>query len=333
MKDDRKIKLMEIVNLYRSVLILIIISAVAAAASPAFFKITNIFNIIRQIAMAGIVGCGMTFVILLGGIDLSVGSIVGLAGVIAAGILRDTDNVILALLIAVAIGIICGAVNGLVVSRFSIPPFIATLGMMTLLRGCILVYTNGSPIPIKSDVYKFIGKGELLGGIPIPILILFLVYAAAHFILSSTRFGRYVYALGGGREASRLSGINVKKVEWLVYVISGILSAITGVILTARLGSAQSTNGEGIEMDAIAAVILGGTSMSGGTGFVLPTVIGAMIMGIIDNILTLMNVNPHATKIVKGAVILAAVLIDRKLKDVSVKTVVIEETEGLKNEK
>lgn len=325
MKDNRKIRLTEIVNLYRSVLILIIISLVASIASPAFFSIGNIFNVIRQIAMAGIVGCGMTFVILLGGIDLSVGSIVGLAGVIAAGVLRDTGNVALALVLALIVGILCGAVNGLIISQFSIPPFIATLGMMTLLRGCILVYTNGSPIPIKSDAYKFIGKGDLLGGIPVPILILFVVYAIAHFILSNTRFGRYIYALGGSREASRLSGINVQKIEWMVYIISGILSAITGVILTARLGSAQSTNGEGIEMDAIAAVILGGTSMSGGTGFVLPTVIGAMIMGIIDNILTLMNVNPHATKIVKGAVILAAVLIDRKLKDVSVKTVVMEE--------
>lgn len=325
MKTHKKINMTEIVNLYRSVIILIIIALVAAIASPAFLSVGNIFNVIRQIAMAGIVACGMTFVILLGGIDLSVGSVVGLAGVIAAGILRDTDNVLFAISGAVAVGVICGALNGLFVSRFSIPPFIATLGMMTLLRGCILVYTNGSPIPIKNDVYKFIGKGDVLGGIPVPILLLFVIYAIAHFVLSNTRFGRYVYALGGGREASRLSGINVKRVEWIVYIISGFLSAITGIILTARLGSAQSTNGEGIEMDAIAAVILGGTSMSGGTGYVLPTVIGAMIMGIIDNILTLMNVNPHATKIVKGVVILAAVLIDKKIKDVSAKRVMKEE--------
>lgn len=325
MKTHKKINMTEIVNLYRSVIILIIIALVAAIASPAFLSVGNIFNVIRQIAMAGIVACGMTFVILLGGIDLSVGSVVGLAGVIAAGILRDTDNVLFAISGAIAVGVICGALNGLFVSRFSIPPFIATLGMMTLLRGCILVYTNGSPIPIKNDVYKFIGKGDVLGGIPVPILLLFVIYAIAHFVLSNTRFGRYVYALGGGREASRLSGINVKRVEWIVYIISGFLSAITGIILTARLGSAQSTNGEGIEMDAIAAVILGGTSMSGGTGYVLPTVIGAMIMGIIDNILTLMNVNPHATKIVKGVVILAAVLIDKKIKDVSAKRVMKEE--------
>lgn len=306
------------VNIYRSVLILFTICIFASILSPSFLSVNNLFNVFKQITVAGIVGCGMTFVILTGGIDLSVGSIVGFAGVLSAGVLASTGNPLLAVLTALGTGIACGIANGFLVAQCGIPPFIATLGMMTLLRGCVLVYTKGSPIPVKIDSYKFIGKGNIIG-IPIPVIILIVLFIIAHFILSQTAFGRSVYAFGGNKEASRLSGISVKKTEWLVYVVNGLLCGIAAVVLTARLGSAQSTSGEGIEMDAIAAVILGGTSLSGGVGFVLPTVVGAMIMGIIDNILTLMNVNPHATNIVKGAVIIAAVLIDKKVKDLSAK--------------
>ncbi|HCD45467.1 MAG TPA: ribose ABC transporter permease, partial [Lachnoclostridium sp.] len=173
-------------------------------------------------------------------------------------------------------------------------------------------------IPVNVYSYKFIGKGTVLG-VPVPVIILIALFLLAHYILTQTSFGRSIYAFGGNREAARLSGISVKKTEWMAYIINGFLSGIAAVVLTARLGSAQSTSGQGIEMDAIAAVILGGTSLSGGTGFVLPTVVGAMIMGIIDNILTLMNVNPHATNIVKGAVVLIAVLVDKKVKDLSAK--------------
>lgn len=313
-----KKKIINQINVYRSVMILLIICIVAAILSPNFLSVTNLFNVVKQITVAGIVGCGMTFVILTGGIDLSVGSILGLSGVMAAGVLASTGNVVLAILTALGIGLVCGIVNGFWVAQCGIPPFIATLGMMTLLRGCVLVYTKGSPISIKSDVYKFIGKGSVLG-VPFPIILLIVLYLIAHFVLSQTGYGRSVYAFGGNREAARLSGISTKKTEWLVYTINGLMCGIAAVVLTARLGSAQSTTGEGIEMDAIAAVILGGTSLSGGTGFVLPTVVGAMIMGIIDNILTLMNVNPHATSIVKGAVILIAVLVDKKVKDLSAK--------------
>lgn len=299
-------------------MILLIICIFATILSPNFLSVTNLFNVIKQITVAGIVGCGMTFVILTGGIDLSVGSILGLSGVLASGVLASTGNVILAVLTALGMGVFCGIVNGFWVAQCDIPPFISTLGMMTLLRGCILVYTKGSPIPVKVEAYKFFGKGELLR-IPVPILILVVLYIIAHFILSETPFGRTVYAFGGNKEAARLSGISVKRTEWMAYIINGLMCGIAAIVLTARLGSAQSTTGEGIEMDAIAAVILGGTSLSGGIGFVLPTVVGAMIMGIIDNILTLMNVNPHATNIVKGAVILIAVLVDKKVKDLSAK--------------
>ena len=313
-----KKKLINQINIYRSVLILLVICVFATILSPSFLSVTNLFNVFKQITVAGIVGCGMTFVILTGGIDLSVGSILGLSGVLASGVLASTGNTAVALALSLTVCIACGAVNGFFVSVCGIPPFISTLGMMTLLRGVILVYTKGSPIPIKSDAYKFFGKGSI-AGIPVPVIILIIVFLLAHYILTQTSYGRSVYAVGGNREAARLSGIRVKTSEFLVYTLNGLMCGMAGLILTARLGSAQSTSGTGIEMDAIAAVILGGTSLSGGVGFVLPTVVGAMIMGIIDNILTLMNVNPHATNIVKGAVILIAVLVDKKVKDLSAK--------------
>ena len=313
-----KKKLINQINIYRSVLILLVICVFATILSPSFLSVTNLFNVFKQITVAGIVGCGMTFVILTGGIDLSVGSILGLSGVLASGVLASTGNTAVAVAVSLTVGIACGAVNGFFVSVCGIPPFISTLGMMTLLRGVILVYTKVSPIPIKSDAYKFFGKGNI-AGIPVPVIILIIVFLLAHYILTQTSYGRSVYAVGGNREAARLSGIRVKTSEFLVYTLNGLMCGMAGLILTARLGSAQSTSGTGIEMDAIAAVILGGTSLSGGVGFVLPTVVGAMIMGIIDNILTLMNVNPHATNIVKGAVILIAVLVDKKVKDLSAK--------------
>lgn len=313
-----KKKLINQINIYRSVLILLVICVFATILSPSFLSVTNLFNVFKQITVAGIVGCGMTFVILTGGIDLSVGSILGLSGVLASGVLASTGNTAAAVAVSLVVGVACGAVNGFFVSVCGIPPFISTLGMMTLLRGVIFVYTKGSPIPIKSDAYKFFGKGSI-AGIPVPVIILIIVFLLAHYILTQTSYGRSVYAVGGNREAARLSGIRVKTSEFLVYTLNGLMCGMAGLILTARLGSAQSTSGTGIEMDAIAAVILGGTSLSGGVGFVLPTVVGAMIMGIIDNILTLMNVNPHATNIVKGAVILIAVLVDKKVKDLSAK--------------
>ncbi len=318
MNKETKKKVINQINIYRSVLILAVICVFASILSDSFLSVSNLFNVIKQITVAGIVGCGMTFVILTGGIDLSVGSVVGLAGAVAAGIMASTGSAVLAVLAALGIGILCGAANGFFVAQCEIPPFIATLGMMTLLRGCVLVYTKGAPISIKVDSYKFIGKG-VIAGIPFPVILLLILYLIAHYLLTQTSFGRNVYAFGGNREAARLSGIRVKYTEWLVYIFNGLMSGIAAIVLTARLGSAQSTSGEGIEMDAIAAVILGGTSLSGGSGFVLPTVVGAMIMGIIDNILTLMNVNPHATNIVKGAVVLIAVLVDKKVKDLSAK--------------
>ncbi len=319
MKKPNQKMLISKINLYRSVLILLFLCLIATLLSENFLSVGNLFNVIRQVAVGGLVACGMTFVILTGGIDLSVGSIVGLTGALSAGILRSTDHVALAIGVALLVGILCGFLNGFFVAQCGIPAFIATLGMMTLLRGCVLVYTQGSPIAIKNAVYKIIGKGSLFG-IPIPILLVAIFFLMGHYILMQTPFGRAVYAFGGSREAARLAGIRTKATEWAVYTINGFMCAVAGIVLTSRLASAQSTGGEGIEMDAIAAVILGGTSLSGGSGFILPTIVGAIIMGIIDNLLTLLKIDPHATNIVKGAVILLAVLVDKKVSELSAKT-------------
>jgi len=306
--------LFKLINEYRSLLILLIMIIVASFLSSNFMSTNNLFNVLRQISIFGVVSAGMTFVILTGGIDLSVGSIVGLSGVISASVMTATGSFFMSLVSGLLVGVVCGFINGYVISSIRIPAFITTLGMMTLLRGIILVFTKGSPISAREENFQFIGKGDIFG-IPLPVLVLILCFIVGYFILHHTTFGREVYALGGNREATRLSGIKVVRAEWIVYTISGLTSALAGVMLAARLGSAQATAGSGIEMDAIAAVIIGGTSLSGGSGFILPTVVGAIILGLIDNLLTLMNVNPHATQIVKGVVILAAVILDKKVND------------------
>lgn len=316
----------KIMNEYRSFAILVIILIFASIISRDFLSLTNIFNVIRQVSIVSILACGMTFVILTGGIDLSVGAILGLSGGLSAGVLASvatiTGNsviaIIAAILTALVIGTACGYVNGLFITKGSLPPFIATLATMTLLSGLLLVYTNGAPIRVTNEAYMFIGKGSVLG-IPFPIWLLIIVYVIAFLILGHTTFGRQIYAIGGNKEASRLSGIDTVKIETRAYAINGFLAGLGGIILTARLGAAQPTAGSGFELDAIAAVILGGTSLSGGQGFVLPTVVGAVILGVLDNILVLMNVNPFVSDIVKGGVILAAVLIDRKFKSISKK--------------
>lgn len=313
-------------NEYRSFAILAIILIFASIISRDFLSLTNIFNVIRQVSIISILACGMTFVILTGGIDLSVGSILGLSGALCAGTLSAVTSwsgsaflgIVSAILTALIVGTACGFFNGLFITKGSLPPFIVTLATLTLLSGLLLVYTNGAPIRVTDASYMFIGKGFVFG-VPFPILILVVVYALAFFVLQYTTFGRRVYAIGGNKEASRLSGIDTNKVETYVYALNGFLAGLGGIILTARLGAAQPTAGSGFELDVIAAVILGGTSLSGGQGFVLPTVVGAVILGVLDNILVLMNVNPFVSDIVKGGVILVAVLIDRKFKNISSK--------------
>jgi ribose transport system permease protein len=303
---------------YRTLTVLILMLLVATFLSDAFLSVDNILNVIRQVAIVAIVAAGMQFVILTGGIDLSVGSILAFAGAISASVMLISNSLFLAIVVALVVGAAMGLFNGIFITRGGIPPFIVTLATMTLTRGCVLVYTDGSPIPIKSSSYMFIGKGHLFG-MPFPIIILALTFLVGFLILKYTKFGRNVFSLGGNREATRLSGINIKRTETFVYMISGLLAGLTGVILTARLGSAQPTAGTGYELDAIAAVILGGTSLSGGQGGIFPTVVGALILGVLDNILTLMNISPYVGSIAKGVVILLAVLADSKFKNLSLK--------------
>ncbi|MFZ2539519.1 MAG: ribose ABC transporter permease [Oscillospiraceae bacterium] len=303
---------------YRALIILILIVVASSFVAPSFFTFGNLTNVIRQVSMSAIIACGMTFVILTGGIDLSVGAILGFSGALSASVMGTTGSLFLAILTGLGVGLTCGIINAIFITHYDLPPFIVTLATMTLLAGSTLLFTKGAPIAVKSEAYKFIGKGEILG-IPLPIIILTLIYVVAYFVLSYTRFGRNVYALGGNKEATRLSGINIKLNEATVYAITGLLCGIAGIILTARLGSAGPDSGKGYELDAIAAVILGGTSLSGGQGFILPTIVGALILGILSNILTLMDVNPFVSGIVKGIVILVAIVIDKKFKSISSK--------------
>ncbi len=253
----------------------------------------------------------MTFVILTGGIDLSVGSTLAISGAVGASIVKSTGNVFLAIIVAAVIGIAVGLINGLLVSKGKLQAFIVTLATMTIFRGATLVFTDGTPISKLPEAFVKIGNGKL-GFMPIPVIITIIIAIIAVYALSQTRFGRYLYALGGNEDASRLSGINTDKIKTLVYVVSGFASAIAGVIITSRIGSASPNAGTGFELDAIAAVVIGGTSLAGGEGTITGTLIGALIIGVLNNGLNLMNVSPFYQSIVKGLVILIAVLLDKK---------------------
>lgn len=302
---------------YKSIIGLVIFSIIIALLNDRFLTVPNLLNILRQTSINAVIAAGMTFVILTGGIDLSVGSTVAFSGAIAASLIAGGFNVFLSILIALSIGALIGLLNGIIISKGKVQPFIATLATMTLIRGATLVFTDGRPISVgfegPAEMFNFIGSGYFLG-IPIPIYLMILVFAIAYYILRQTRLGRYVYSLGDNEEATKLSGINTNKIKTSVYMISGLLAALTGIIITARLSSAQPTAGDGYELDAIAAVVLGGTSLAGGVGSIFGTVIGALIIGILSNALNLMNVSSYYQLMAKGLVILVAVLLDRKEK-------------------
>ena len=281
--------------------------------SGSFLTVSNLLNIARQVSINAVIAAGMTFVILTGGIDLSVGSVLAVSGAVIAGLLSAGRPLLVGIGAGLAVGAALGLLDGLVVTRGKVQPFIATLGMLTIGRGLTLVYTDGRPITGLPDAFVWLGAGEV-SRIPVPVVIMILVSLISYGILTQTVFGRYVYAIGGNEEAARLSGVDVATHKTLVYVISGVLSAVSAVILTARLNSAQPTAGVGFELDAIAAVVLGGTTLAGGEGTISGTLLGAFIIGVINNGLNLLNVNPFYQQVVKGAVILLAVLLDRRLR-------------------
>ncbi|MFU0789166.1 ABC transporter permease subunit [Cerasibacillus sp. JNUCC 74] len=294
---------------------LILITAVLGVMSENFFTLNNLFNLLRQVSVNALIAFGMTFVILTAGIDLSVGSILALGSALTAGMLVNGIDPLLAVLIGLFIGLVLGAVNGLIITKGKVAPFIATLATMTIFRGATLVYTDGKPITGLSDSFMFemIGRGYVFG-IPFPAILMIIVFAILFFVLRNTVFGRQVYAIGGNEEASILSGIKAERVKIWVYSLTGMLSVLAGIIITSRLDSAQPTAGTMYELDAIAAVVIGGTSLSGGKGRIVGTLIGALIIGVIDNGLNLLNVSSFYQQIVKGGVILLAVLLDRNSK-------------------
>ncbi|PIC58352.1 MULTISPECIES: ribose ABC transporter permease [Sporosarcina] len=292
---------------------LLLIVVIISIMSPSFLTLNNLFNVLRQVSINALIAFGMTFVILTGGIDLSVGSILALTGAVTAGMMSGGMDPILAMLLGVLLGVLLGAINGLIIAKGKVAPFIATLATMTIFRGLTLVYTEGRPISGLGDSFTFqmLGKGYIFG-IPVPVITMAISFAVLYFILKKTTFGRRVYAVGGNEEASRLSGINVDRVKIYVYSLAGGLTAIASLILTSRLNSAQPTAGNMFELDAIAAVVLGGTSLTGGRGWIVGTLIGALIIGVLNNGLNLIGVSSFFQQVVKGAVILIAVLLDRK---------------------
>ncbi|MDU5883065.1 MAG: ribose ABC transporter permease [Clostridium perfringens] len=299
------------ISKYKSLIGLVLLCIVITIVTPNFLSVSNITNVFTQVSVNAIIAIGMTFVILTGGIDLSVGSTLAISGAVGASIVKSTGNVFLAIIVAAVIGIAVGLINGLLVSKGKLQAFIVTLATMTIFRGATLVFTDGTPISKLPKAFVKIGNGKL-GFMPIPVIITIIIAIIAVYALSQTRFGRYLYALGGNEDASRLSGINTDKIKTLVYVVSGFASAIAGVIITSRIGSASPNAGTGFELDAIAAVVIGGTSLAGGEGTITGTLIGALIIGVLNNGLNLMNVSPFYQSIVKGLVILIAVLLDKK---------------------
>jgi len=292
---------------------LLLIVVIISIMSPSFLTADNIFNVLRQVSISALIAFGMTFVILTGGIDLSVGSTLALTGAVAASLLAGGTDPFIAMGVALILGLILGAINGVVIAKGKVAPFIATLATMTIYRGLTLVYTDGKPISGLGDHLSFqmFGKGYFLG-IPVPVVTMLIAFFVLYFILRETTFGRRVYAIGGNAEASRLSGINVDRTTIAVYALTGMLAAMAALILTSRLNSAQPTAGQSYELDAIAAVVLGGTSLTGGRGWIVGTLIGALIIGVLNNGLNLIGVSSFFQQVVKGLVILFAVLIDRK---------------------
>lgn len=305
----------EMIIKQRALIGLIVFSLIVSLLTDRFMTVSNVLNVLRQTSINAIIAAGMTYVILTGGIDLSVGSTFAFAGAIGAFLISSGTNSFLTVIIVLGVGILIGGFTGLTISKGKVQPFIATLATMTLVRGATLVFTDGKPISTgtsqSADAFAQLGTGHILS-IPTPIYIMIFVFAVSYYILKHTRMGRYIYALGGNEDATLLSGIHVGRVKVFVYMFSGMLAALAGLILTSRLSSAQPTAGSGYELDAIAAVVLGGTSLAGGYGNVLSTITGALIIGVLNNALNLMDVSSYYQLMIKGIVILLAVLFDRK---------------------
>lgn len=307
-------KLKSMLGSYGIIFVLILLIIVFASLSPRFLSPDNIFNILRQVSIVGIISVGMTFVMLTGGIDLSCGSVVGASCVGAALLMtKATMNPVLACVLMCLFGTLLGLVNGFFISQLKVPPFIATLGMMTSVRGIAYIITGGLPVFGFNRSFTVLGQGYV-GVVPIPVIVMFVVFVFGIVFLAKTRMGRHIYGVGGNEEASRLSGVHVKKIKYLVYGIAGFMSSLAGVVLLARVNSGQPNAGTGYEMDVITAVVLGGVSMSGGQGRLIMVIVGVMIMGILTNGMTMLTINEYVQQFVKGMVLIAAVALDSFIK-------------------
>jgi ribose transport system permease protein len=306
---------------FQSLIALFILCFVLSILSDKFLTVDNAWNVMRQISVNICIATGMTLVVLTAGIDLSVGSVLALSGAIAAGLLKNGlefpsanlyvgFTILGAVLAGLLVGALLGIFNGWTITRFKVPPFVATLAVLTIARGLTMLWTKGFPISGLGEDFSYIGTGWFLG-IPLPVWVSGIIVLIAILITKKTRFGRYIYAIGGNENASRLSGININRIKIAVYTIAGGLAAIGGIIVTSRLDSAQPNAGITYELDAIAAVVIGGTSLSGGKGSIMGTVLGAIIIGVLNNGLVLLNVSPFWQQVVKGFVILLAVIIDK----------------------
>jgi len=305
----------------QSLIALFILCIVFAMLSDKFFTVANGLNVMRQISVNICIAVGMTLVIITAGIDLSVGSVLALCGAVTAGLLKNgialhSFNLFIgftilgAILAGIVVGALLGFFNGLVITKFKVPPFVATLAMLTIARGLTMLYSNGFPISSFGASFTFIGGGWLLG-LPVPVWIAALIVVAAIIVTKKIKLGRYIFAIGGNENAAKLSGININRVKIIVYTIAGALAAVGGIVVTARLDSAQPNAGTSYELDAIAAVVIGGTSLSGGRGSIWGTVLGALIIGVLNNGLVLLDISPFWQQVVKGGVILLAVIIDK----------------------
>ena len=287
-----------------------IICIIISVISPQFLTVSNWTIIFTQVSINALLAFGVTFVIITGGIDLSLGSMVAVTGVVAA-LMAHPGNypVIVPIVVGLLSGVLMGAFNGFVITKSKIAPFIVTLGTMTIARGLALIITKGRPISNLSDSFNFIGGGSLFG-IPFPILILIFVFIICTIILNKTVLGRYIYAIGSNEQAAKVSGINVNKVKITVYIISGFLAGLAGILLTSRVTTGQPNAGAGFELDAIAAAVIGGTSTTGGVGTIAGTMIGVLLIGVINNGLDLMNVTSYYQQVVMGTIIIGAVVLD-----------------------
>ncbi|WP_223155989.1 ABC transporter permease [Desemzia incerta] len=296
-------------------LALVVLILLVTIMNPGFIAPTNVLNLLRQVSTNALIAFGMTFVIITGGIDLSVGSTLALSSALMAGTIAAGVDPLLAMLLSLILGTVLGAVNGLLITKGKMAPFIATLATMTIYRGLTLVYTDGNPITGIGDsfIFKFAGRGYLFG-IPFPVVLMVISFLLLFVLLHKMTFGRKTVAIGGNEKASFIAGIKNDKIKIGVYALSGLMASLAGIIITSRLNSAQPTAGTSYEMDAIASVVLGGTSLSGGRGRIVGTLIGALIIGTLNNGMNLLGISSFYQQVVKGIVIIIAVLLDRKNK-------------------